>query len=233
MILTAIGTRYAERLNVVMVANDEGKDLAEKGKLAKKQLPFFFMFNSSHIDGQRWFLVGEESHDLAKIDAFVQRVLAGTEPFTYTHSALPEQPPSVLFREVNALVVEQAVLKKDKATLLMLLTPSCPHCRNFKPIVNATANLLGTEKVEFYWMDANQNDMPPAIPEFKFFPTVFLWPAGENWTTPVTFDGEKTITGLVEFIKANCGIPDFVVPEYDKQELMKGVEFFSRRARRW
>jgi hypothetical protein len=54
---TAIGKRYAERLNVVMVANDEGKEIAEKGK----QLLFFFMFNSSHIDGQRWFLVGDES----------------------------------------------------------------------------------------------------------------------------------------------------------------------------
>jgi thiol-disulfide isomerase/thioredoxin len=230
MILTAIGTRYAERLNVVMVANDEGNEIAEKGKFARKQLPFFFMFNSNHVDEQRWFLVGEEPHDLAKV---VQRVVAGTEPFTSTHSTLPEQPPSFLFREVNGLVVEQAVLKKDKATLLMLLTPSCPHCRNCKPIVNTTANLLGIGKVEFYWMDANQNDMLPAIPEFKFFPTVFMWPAGENWTTPVTFYGEKTITGLVKFIKANCGIPDFAVPEYDEQELMRGVEFFSRRARRW
>jgi hypothetical protein len=230
-ILLNLSAAFGDRLQVVATNLEDGNQLAVAGRLLRQPLPFFFMFRSGAIGPNRWWITDDEAHSWATVSSFVERVLNGSQPYTFLNSTFREHGPEVRWREVNSIVADKFLLNHNKVTLLMLITGWCALCRNFYIIGNYTSYLVDPDVVEFYWMHGETNDIPPVVPDFVGFPQLFLWPAGENYTKPVRFNGDRTVPNLFKFIEDNGGHPNFTPPEYDLSELNTRIAFYTPRGR--
>jgi hypothetical protein len=78
------------------------------------------------------------------------------------------------------------------------------------------ADLLADKNVKFYWMNEPPNDLPSFIPDHSGFPTLYLWPAGENYTQPITYGSAPELAELLDWIRVNSGLPG--LPEVEFSE---------------
>jgi thiol-disulfide isomerase/thioredoxin len=222
-ILLRLAAKFGDNLTVVLTNEHEGCGIFGRGRLYRLAVPFFFMFKSGSVGGERWFIKGEGAHDYDQVESLVIGVLSGTEPYRYLNTTLPKQPPDPRFREVNALTVTDAVITPDKVTLLMVTSPWCPHCSELRPILKATSRLLDPSVVEFFWINGIGNDMPTVIPDYRGYPAMWMWPAGENYTEAVPFTRNRTIGTILSYIDELGQSKNFTMPEYNETELMAAV----------
>jgi thiol-disulfide isomerase/thioredoxin len=148
------------------------------------------------------------------VEDFLNGVANSSLPFTIRHNTFPEEPPEVKLRQVNALTAEQAVMTKEAVTLLLAAARWCGHCHEFKPVLHAAAELLADENIRFFWMNMPENDQPKFVPEHTGTPMLWLWPAGENYTIPELFEGERDLPSLIEWIREKSGL-DFPMPDLE------------------
>jgi hypothetical protein len=228
-ILIKLAGEFGDKLSVVTASRQDGKPIALPGRFHRHPLPFFFMFRSGQISPNRWFIPSERSHDYATVRAFVQRVIEGKQPYTFLNATLKFEPPTIRLRQVNALNAERLLLNKNKVTLLMILSSGCPICKKWFAMGDYAAGLIDPAIVSFYWMNGQENDMPAVIPDYEGWPQLFLWPAGDNYTTAVQFDDERTMDNLLAFIRDLGGSPEFKVPVYDPLELVRRTFAQSNR----
>jgi thiol-disulfide isomerase/thioredoxin len=215
--LISLSRVYGNVLDVVVFTVEEAKELIVTGRLSLFSAPFLFVFRSGAIEAGRWVLKGEDSLNYDQASDFLERVLNGTENFTVVSSEVPEQGPDVCLREVNALTITDAVLTDLQVTLLLITAHWCPHCREFRPIVDATAKALRQADVAFYWINAPTNDLPSFIPDASAYPRLFLWPAGEDYKRAVQYTGNRTVPDLMEFIKEKGGIDPAAIKQEEAE----------------
>jgi hypothetical protein len=222
-ILLRLAAQFGDNLTVVLTNVREGRGLFGRGRLYRLQVPFFFMFKSKNVSGERWFIAGDDAHDYDKVETLVTGVLAGTEPYRYLSTTVPEQAPDSRFREVNALTVTEAVIRPDKVTFLMVLSLLCPQCPELRLVLKATSRLLDPSVAEFFWINGIGNDMPTVIPDYRGYPALWMWPAGENYTEALPFTRNRTIGTILSYIEELGQNKNFTMPEYDETELMAAV----------
>ncbi|KAH0595320.1 hypothetical protein MHUMG1_07070 [Metarhizium humberi] len=105
---------------------------------------------------------------------------------------------------------DQIVLDDKKDVLVEFYAPWCGHCKALAPkydqLGEAYKKSEFKDKVVIAKVDATANDVPDDI---SGFPTIKLFPAGKK-DDAVTYDGARTVEGLIEFIKEkgkhNAGI---------------------------
>lgn len=96
----------------------------------------------------------------------------------------------------------------------------CGHCKKLAPIYAELAKLYKDKKhIVIANFEAIENDLPYKTPfEIQGFPTIKLFKAGSNEV--IDFDGDRTLEGFVEFLKANASDADVEIeaPEETPEE---------------
>jgi hypothetical protein len=206
-ILLNLSASHSDKFDFVMFNRDEAKKVVAAGKLGRLQFPFIFAFRSGNLTAGRWYVEGPDAHNLTFVDAWLKRIANGEENYSVLAAPVVEEPPSVLFRQVNALTVERAVLDRSKVTVLLIASLFCSHCREFKPYVWAAADVMVDWPARFYWIDGPTNDIPAGLlPEYGDYPVLFVWPAGENFETPVLYHGAHSVKDIVYFVVEKSGL---------------------------
>jgi thiol-disulfide isomerase/thioredoxin len=223
-ILTNLTEKLSDTIDFVLLSREEGRDLIVKGMLLSLHPPFFFVFRSKNISANRWWVQGDDALDETKLEAFLGRIVDGSEPFTVIASALPEQADDVLFRQVNALNCRELVYHNESVTLLLLAAPWCHHCKQFKPVIATAADLLKDANIKFYWINAPANDLPTCILYPPGFPLLILFPIGENYTNQIQYSGDRTVPAVVEWIRANGGL-EFETAELNETRINEMVDY--------
>ena len=221
-ILLDLAAKYGEKFSFVLTNGEEFKETMKEAGMTKVKQPFFFVLDTSNITkDRRWFVYGEDANNGSYVEAFLNRVVAGQEEVSMICSELPEQGPENKFWELNARTIESVAINPETAVVITVTAPWCGHCKLYKPVLNVTAeiNAVNNSNVKFYWIDATINQLPPIVPEYSGFPTTFMWPAGENYTKPVTFDGDRDVGEILKWVKENCGLPDYQMPTWDQEQL--------------
>jgi protein disulfide-isomerase A1 len=216
--------KLSDKIDFVLLSRQEGLDLIVRGRLIPLRPPFFFVFRSNNISTERWFVEGDDAIDEAKLEAFLGRIIEGSESFSVMASALPDQPDHVLFRQVNALNCRELVYHNESVTLLLLAATWCHHCKQFKPIVATAADLLKDANIKFYWMNAPANDLPTFISDPTGFPQLLLFPIGENYTDQIKYLGNRTVPAVLDWIHAHGGL-EFEIPELNETQINERVDY--------
>jgi thiol-disulfide isomerase/thioredoxin len=219
-ILLSLARKNSERFEFVIFGANEAKNVANVGKFEALAHPYIFAFRSANLSAGRWFLQGPEALDATQVELWLGRIADGAEEHSVLAAPLPDEGPDVRVREVNAVTAERSVISKERVTLLLSAATWCQHCRKFRPMLATVADLLRDYPVSFFWINTPNNDAPPVVPEHKGFPTLFIWPAGENYTKPVTFTGKQSVREVVAFIDANKGL-SAPLPELNETEMLE------------
>jgi thiol-disulfide isomerase/thioredoxin len=218
-LLTSIADKYSNKFSFVVFESEDSKTFLQKTDLTRHGLPLFFVFQSGNIGAGRWFLKGEKAHNQTIIENFLNGIANWSIPFTILSKEFEEDPPDRNLKQVNALTAEKLILTNKSATILLLAATWCAHCREWKPIVHAAADLLANENIKFFWMDAPENDLLKFIPEYAGFPAMWIWPVGENWTKPENYGEERDLGSLLNWIRKFGGV-EFKVPEVGEDGLV-------------
>lgn len=154
----------------------------------------------SFTDGQlNKFVVDDVSDEgLAKALADFR---SGSLAAHFKSAAVPEtndEPVKVIVGDQ----FEELVLTADKYVLLEAYAPWCGHCKKLEPIYTELAEkLAGETDLVLAKMDATENEhnlMP-----VQGFPTLRLFTPGS--TTPVDYNGDRSLKDLVKFLEDNLG----------------------------
>ncbi|KAL0243338.1 hypothetical protein GEMRC1_005899 [Eukaryota sp. GEM-RC1] len=164
--------------------------------------------------------------DVEAIPSFVQEVIEGkTEKYVRSEDAPSEEEQGVC-RVAVRNTFEQEVLHPTHEgfdVLVMYWAPFCGHCTSFKPIVEELANHLkmANSKVKVVLFNADANDVPEtANVDISGYPTVVLYTANEVDVEPAQFEGDRTVTGLLNFLKENVKteLPEIHIEEVQQEE---------------
>ena len=156
------------------------------------------------------------------IDSFLTNIENGKEPISYISANVYNSPDST-FKEINRNMYHDIISDAENDVLLVITAPWCHHCKDFKPVINVTSRLFNENNIhaKFYWIDGTTNEIPDDFPEYSGFPTLFMFPA--NNKTAITFDGDRTVPGLLDFIHVNGSIT-FTDPVYDQKQIDDEIE---------
>jgi len=111
---------------------------------------------------------------------------------------------------------DEIVLDSTKDVLLEFYAPWCGHCKHLAPIYEELGKSLeGVQSVVIAKIDATSNDVNPSY-GVRGFPTIKFFP-GNNKSSPIDFDGERTKEAFTAFIQQHASIK-FEVKE-SKDEL--------------
>lgn len=226
-ILLEVAKKYNDQITFVIAKITDFQETLRDAGMRKLTPPFFFILESNNITkDHRWFVYGDSANNQSFVDAFVGRVVAGQEEESIICSELPEQGPDNKFWELNARTIESAAIDKDTAAVIVVTAPWCGHCKVFKPVLNATAEIssVNNSNVKFYWIDGTLNQLPSIVPNFSGYPTMFMWPAGENYTNPLTYDGEREIMEILTWVNESSGVQNYQMPTWDEEKAQERIK---------
>jgi len=150
---------------------------------------------------------------IEKIEKFVDQFVSGNVDPSIKSEPLPEKQDGPV-HIIVAHNYEEIVLDNEKDVLVEFYAHWCGHCKSLAPKYDELGaiyfnNPEFAKKVTIAKVDATLNDIPD---EVQGFPTIKLYPAGKK-STPVDYNGSRTVEDFVKFIKENGshGV-DAVVP---------------------
>lgn len=219
-IMKHLKAEYDEKVYFTsFIPKSHSKIFISKGKLSTAKLPIFVMFNTSDISERRWILDGykEELLNYTYVSNFVRRVINGEEELGLISKPKFDLDNGGSLKELSASQFKKSVFETEDPVLVAFTAPWCYHCKKVKPVLNATAMILGNTNIKFYFFDCDGNDMPKRVPEVDGYPTIYLWPG--NHTKPKQFEGTRNIPSFIEFLKNNAKT-EFTVPEYNETEIL-------------
>jgi hypothetical protein len=211
-LLTSLAGTFADTITFVATTFREGNEILSRGRLSKLNSPFFYVLRSSNMSHYRWFVQGEDAHNLTYLEHFLSRVVAGSEKLSVLCSELPVQGPEVVVREVNALNDHERCGHRPSLRDGLVLT-----LQRLRPRLRCIAEVYNDQPLKFFWIDEPKNDLPPGFPELPGIPTLFLWQIGDRYREPVMFKGEYIIVHLAEWIAREGGL-ELTVPEFNQTE---------------
>lgn len=224
-ILTNLANKYTDKINLIAQPKSLLKDLIDKLSLKKAKPPYFFVFNSTNISSEYRYVVveKEQQHDIKYLEKFLEDIFEGKLNSTTISQRVPNEPPDLTFRCVVTSNFKDKILNESEDALVVVTAPWCHHCKDFKPVLNVTSQLLrNITTIKFYWMDGTKNEYPPELPNFRGFPTLFLYPAGRKNETDA-YDGERDVPGLISYLTANA-TTKFEPPTYNETEILTEIE---------
>lgn len=139
----------------------------------------------------------------AGMDQALTDFLAGKLTSYYKSEAVPEtndEPVKVIVG--NSF--QELVLDSDKFVMLEAYAPWCGHCKQLEPIYKQLAEkVAGVENLVIAKMDATLNEHPSL--NIKGFPTINFYKPGAK-TSPETYNGERTLEAIVEYLEQQMGM---------------------------
>ena len=230
-VIVKLWKKLGNEIEYVVVNTEQWKEHARHFNLSKLTAPYFFALKfDDDQKPSRFFIQGENASHWDYVDAFVERVRSGEEPQRNISAVFAEEGPEVKFRQVGSEGIEEKLLSRDRVALLVLTASWCVHCRHFKPLLNVTAQFLANSypNIDFFWIDGPKNDLPPVIPDFRGYPTLFMWPAGEKYQSPVSYEGGREFERLLTWIGSHSGLENFKIPEYDMEDIKERIREAKR-----
>nr|QKY15211.1 protein disulfide isomerase 1 (PDI1) [Polytomella parva] len=151
------------------------------------------------------------------VAAFAMSILEGTAEVEYKSAPIPSSPKDGHVTIVVGKNFDEIVKDSSKDVLLEVYAPWCTHCKKLEPSYKKLAKRFASiDSVVIAKMDGTENEHPDV--EVKGFPTILLFPAGQN-KQPIAFSGgERNIASLTKFIKQNAQ-SEFQLPKKAKEEL--------------
>ncbi|OHT12760.1 hypothetical protein TRFO_17305 [Tritrichomonas foetus] len=213
--ITKIYAKHSAKTDFVLVSDRQGRDIISMGSLSKAHPPYFFTFHRDNFSLGRYLVFDEKRFDSEFLDGYLTRIEQGKENFSHI-SAVLNDPPDATFRQVNTDTYHKTVNDPERDILVAITAPWCHHCKDFKPVLNISSQLLKNEKVGFYWIDGTTNELPSDFPSFDGYPTLFLFAAKNK--TASTFDGKRTVSGILEYLHKE-GSFNFTDPEFNQTEI--------------
>lgn len=153
------------------------------------------------------YILPDNSHlnDGGKIIQFIEDVRGGKIEKSLKSEPIPEKSDE-LVKVVVGKTFEQIVTQKDKDVMLEVYAPWCGHCKKLEPVFKELAEKLqNVSHIVMAKMDGTANEAPLEDFDWTGFPTLFFIKAGS--TTPMRFDGGRTVEGMMEYIKKHSSHP--------------------------
>jgi len=124
-----------------------------------------------------------------------------------------DQPVTILVAKNFDEIVNDAT----KDVLVEFYAPWCGHCKHLAPIYEELGKAFeNVQNVVVAKIDATANDVNPAL-GIRGFPTIKFFPAN-NKQNPIDYNGDRTLTDFVSFIKQHGSVKHDVASE-GKDEL--------------
>eukprot|EP00796_Vickermania_ingenoplastis_P009192 gene9192-6469_t len=111
---------------------------------------------------------------------------------------------------LTATTFRTEVMDPNKEAVVFFYAPWCHHCKMFKPVYSAFAELFVNDKdhIVVARLDATKTANRELAEKYKVrsFPTVLVFPRGEN-KEPIPFSGPRSVSGLLGFVNQHISCP--------------------------
>ncbi|KAK8893498.1 hypothetical protein M9Y10_021920 [Tritrichomonas musculus] len=227
-ILKHLASKYSDQMHFTTLYGKPSELYKKASDLLTLPTPYFFIFNTSDIQGGRWLIYKDKVDDIEYVDNFVKRVLADEEYFTVISEDIPSYPgyQTEPFKKIVADNFDDLVISNDNDVFVAFTAPWCPHCTNLKPILNETAYLLKDTKAKVYYIDGSKNDIPECVPSIEGYPTLYFWPAGKKDEAPIKYGGIKRFKDILNFINKTSTNP-IEIPPYNEDEIKERIKLIQ------
>ena len=220
--LQKIIPKHQDKVSFLLGSEKKAAAVISEAKLKKAKAPYFFVVESENFSKSKWLVTDGSDFNSEYLDTFLTNIEKGKEPVSYISATVHNSPDST-FKEINRKMYYDIISDKENDVLLVITAPWCHHCKDFKPVLNVTSRLLNENKIhaKFYWIDGTANDLPDDFPQYTGFPTLFMFTTKNK--TAITFDGDRTISGLLDFLHTDGSIK-FTDPVYDQKQTDEEIE---------
>ena len=165
--------------------------------------PKFVVFDSRNLQKLKWFATDAEKFgSIEYLRGFLDSVFKGEVEPAIVSEAVPSVNDSALKQIVGSNFAE-LVYDDAKEVLVLFMNDNCASikCKMLQMVMNGAATLMKkNERVCFYWINVDRNDLPESVPEIRTCPSIMMWPAGKKADPPEVFHGDSTISEFVEFM---------------------------------
>ncbi|GAM83784.1 hypothetical protein ANO11243_017740 [Dothideomycetidae sp. 11243] len=142
------------------------------------------------------------------IREFADAFLAGNLVPSVRSEPVPSAQDDPVIRLV-ASTFDDTITASKKDAVVLYYSPTCPHCDAMMPTYDELGESLRSisDFITVAKIDATSNDVSPAI---AGYPTLKLFRADLAGTEPRVFEGNRTLEGLLGFVKehASAGVVD-------------------------
>lgn len=153
-----------------------------------------------------------------ELTKFIENVKAGKVKRFLKSEPVPEKNDE-LVKTVVGSQFSEIVLQKDKDVFLKIYAPWCGHCKKIAPVWEELAEQLkDNQHIVIAKFDGTANEPDTTGFDFHGFPTLYYVKAGTN--APIPYDGDRTVEGMISFIKKHASKP-ITVPDFDKEDESK------------
>ena len=201
-----------KKLKVTMteIKDGMGKRIAEYIGVKKADLPSIRIIDTRK-EMKKYIMEKEINEEN------ILEFIAGWEKGTLKRHLKTQEEPAEQkgpILEVVGKSFKKEVLDNDKDVMLVFYAPWCGHCKKLLPEYEKAANKLKEKnpKVLLAKMDATENEVESV--EVTGFPTIKFYPGDKKDKRPMDYSGERTMDGIIKYLKTNC----FNKIELDEEE---------------
>ena len=219
-LLKSVSEKIEGKLKVVLTDIKEGmaERLAEFIGIKEEDLPSVRIADTRNNDFKKYNMQGEIN--LANILKFID----DWENKRLKPSLKSEDEPKENNGNVFVVVgktFEKEVINNDKDVLLLFYAPWCGHCKEFHPKFEEVAKILKKDnpKLLLAKMDATANEVESVT--IEGYPTIKFYPGNKKDKEPIEFDGERSVPGVLKFLKEHVATKLVVDKEIEEKEKNK------------
>lgn len=90
--------------------------------------------------------------------------------------------------------------------MITFVKPQCPPCLEFGPLYETLANKMENEDIDFFKMDAINNEVPrPFV--IQSYPDIYFLKRGMKLNSPFQYNGGRRLKSLIAFIAEHSTKP--------------------------
>lgn len=140
------------------------------------------------------------SIDSDKVIKFIDDCENGKVRRLFISQSKPTNEETKHVKTIVSQTFEDEVLGAEKDVILNVYAPWCSYCKQMDPTFTKLGELLADEpSILIGKMDGSENEPPHENFKWQSFPT--LWYIKKGSRHPVTFNGNRTVEGLLNFVK--------------------------------
>lgn len=193
----AVAAEFKGRLSLVWIDASKYGGMATRVGLKGTKYPAFAVdFQEKHFAFDEKAEITEEA-----LRDFLGKYVAGEIAETLMTEEAPEQHTvEGLTTVVGSTFKELVQESTDADVFIEFYAPWCGHCKKLAPVFKSlAAKTADVEGIRIAMIDATANDFDKNTFAVQGFPTIVFVP--KNGGTPITFEEERTIDGMLSFIK--------------------------------